>query len=98
MKKRLTIKHNNRIVSSLWFYTVRLPSRHLGVIEEVFTKEGFRRQGLATKLLKRAISLGRKLKLDCIELTVREDKKYIQKFYKKYGFFDRLNRSYRLKL
>ena len=89
---------DGRIVSSLVFYVVELPSRKLGVIEEVWTHEDYRKQGKATELIKQAIEKGRELGLDCIELTVREDKPEIQKFYQSFGFFDRLNRAYRLKL
>lgn len=91
-------KENDEVVSSLIFYVVRLPSRYLGVIEEVFTHEDYRRQGRATKLIKVAIEKGKELGLDCIELTVREDKPEVQNFYKSLGFFDRLNRAYRLTL
>ena len=91
-------KLNGRVISSLILYTVKLPSRHLGVIEEVQTVPEFRRQGHATRLIKRAITKGKSLKLDCIELTVREDSPDTQKLYKSLGFFDRLNRAYRLKL
>ena len=89
---------DGRIVSSLYLYTVRLPSRHLGVIEEVKTEEAYRRQGRATRLIKRAIEHCRDLGVDCIELTVREDAPGVQSFYQRLGFFDRKNRAYRLKL
>lgn len=92
------IKHNNKVISSLILYTVKLPSRYLGVIEEVNTNKRYRRQGLATKNINKAIKKGKELGLDCIELTVREDSPEIQKFYKSLGFFDRLNKSYRYEL
>jgi ribosomal protein S18 acetylase RimI-like enzyme len=89
---------DGRVVSSLVFYWVRLPSRYVGVIEEVKTLESYRRQGRATKLILRAIKKGRELGLDCIELTVREDSPNVQRFYQSLGFCDRLNRAYRLSL
>lgn len=91
-------KLNNKVISSLILYTVKLPSRKLGVIEEVWTDERYRRQGRSTRLMKKAIRHAKKLKLDCVELTVREDSPHIQKFYKSLGFFDRKNRAFRLKL
>jgi ribosomal protein S18 acetylase RimI-like enzyme len=93
-KKRI----GNGVVSSLVFYTVKLPSRHLGVIEEVFTTEHHRGKGYATELILKAIAKGKALGLDCIELTVRQDKPHIQDFYKKLGFYDRLNHAYRYEL
>lgn len=89
---------DDKIVSSLILYTVKLPSRHLGVIEEVKTDIEYRRQGRATKLMQEAIAKAKELKLDCIELTVREDNPVVQDFYKSLGFFDRLNKAYRLTL
>lgn len=90
------IKSKGEVVSSLEFYVVHLPSRRLGVIEEVWTREDKRRRGLATRLLNKAINKGKELGLDCIELTVRQDKPNIQDFYKNLGFQDRLNLCYRL--
>jgi ribosomal protein S18 acetylase RimI-like enzyme len=98
MKYKFVNKVKGEVVASLYFYTVRLPSRKLGVIEEVWTDEAYRRQGRATSLIKRAIAKGKALKLDCIELTVRQDRPEIQKFYQSLGFKDRLNLAYRLKL
>lgn len=82
-------------VAHLYLYTVKLPSRHLGVIEDVWTDEKYRLQGRATKLLERAIEKGKELKLDVIELTVRYDKPYVRDFYIKLGFYDRQNFSLR---
>lgn len=89
-------KVKGKVVSSLFLYTVKLPSRHLGVIEEVWTAEDHRRQGRATRLLEKAIAKAKMLRLTCIELTVREDKPEIQAFYQSLGFKDRQNRAYRL--
>jgi ribosomal protein S18 acetylase RimI-like enzyme len=91
-------KIRDEVVASLILYTVKLPSRHLGVIEEVFTTEKYRRQGRARGLMERAIAKGKELGLDCIELTVRQDSPTTQEFYKSLGFTDRLNHAYRLKL
>lgn len=98
LTKIFTVKSGDEIISSLILYTVDLPSRYLGVIEEVFTKEEHRGLGLATKLIGEALDFGRELGLDCIELTVRQDNEPVQKFYKSLGFKDRLNYAYRYQL
>lgn len=85
-------------VSSLEFYAVKLPSRFLGVIEEVQTLDEYRRRGYATELITQAISFAKESGCTCVELTVREDKPNVQELYKSLGFFDRLNRAYRLVL
>lgn len=96
--EHFTLSKDGKVVSSLYLYTVKLPSRHLAVIEEVFTDEGYRRQGFATTIIKQAIDFARTEGCTCVELTVREDKPEVQTFYKSLGFFDRLNRAYRLSL
>ena len=98
MLKRFGYYENSKEVSSLMFYDVELPSRHLGVIEEVFTLEEYRKRGSSTKLILEAIDYAKTIGCDCVELTVRQDKPEIQAFYKKLGFEDRLNHAYRLKL
>lgn len=89
---------DGKTVSSLWLYTVDLPSRHLAVIEEVQTETAFRREGRATRLIERAIETARDLGCTVVELTVREDAPHVQHFYKSLGFTDRLNRAFRLRL
>lgn len=95
---QLRKKVDGQVVSSLYVYWVDLPSRYLGVIEEVQTAEGHRRKGYATELIKDAIELCKAQGCTCVELTVREDKPEIQAFYQSLGFTDRLNRAYRLNL
>lgn len=98
MPIRFSDFENEIEVSSLMFYDVKLPSRHLGVIEEVSTMEEYRKQGRATRLIKQAIQHAREIGCTCVELTVRQDKPEIQEFYKGLGFYDRLNHAYRYEL
>lgn len=98
MIKRFSDYENGIEVSSLMFYDVELPSRHLGMIEEVKTLNEYRKQGRATKLIKEAIEHAKSIGCTCVELTVRQDKPEIQAFYKSLGFKDRLNLAYRYEL
>lgn len=98
MPKRFIDYEGNKEVSSLMFYDVYLPSRHVGVIEEVFTLEEYRRQGRSTKLIKEALRYAKEIGCKCVELTVRQDRPDVQDFYKKLGFYDRLNHAYRYEL
>jgi ribosomal protein S18 acetylase RimI-like enzyme len=95
MRKAFIHRENGEIVASLILYRVGLPSRYLGVIEEVFVKEEYRRRGLATKLMKQALNHAKKIGLDCVELNVNKDALYLIEFYKKLGFYDRNNTSMR---
>lgn len=95
MRKAFIHRVNGEIVASLILYKVGLPSRYLGVIEEVFVKEKYRRQGLATKIMKQALDYAKKIGLDCVELTVNKNAEHIINFYKKLGFYDRSNISMR---
>lgn len=96
--KRLTTLKDRQVISSLCLYTVKLPSRRLAVIEEVWTHPDHRRQGHSRRLMIRAIKIAKKLGCECVELTVRQDRPDLQKFYQSLGFFDRLNHAYRLKI
>lgn len=96
--QRFSDHENGMEVSSLMFYDVELPSRHLGVIEEVFTHLDYRNQGRAKKNILKALEHAKMIGCDCVELTVRQDKTDIQEFYKSLGFKDRLNLSYRYEL
>lgn len=98
MLYKFTKKENAKVISSLYLYTVHLPSRYLGVIEEVWTDEEHRNRGHATELIHKALAKGQEIGLDCIELTVRQDNPKVQNFYKEMGFKDRLNLSYRYEL
>ena len=82
-------------VAHLYLYTVKLPSRYLGVIEDVWTDDKYRLQGRATKLLMCAIDKCKNLGLDVIELTVNDDKPHVRDFYTKLGFYDRKNTAMR---
>ncbi|MCK9319849.1 GNAT family N-acetyltransferase [Methanoculleus sp.] len=92
-----TFEHieNNEVVGSLVFYTIILPSRYLGVIEEVFVKKEYREKGIATKLMNEALDYAKELNLDCVELTTNKNIRYVLDFYKKLGFYDRDNISLR---
>src|SRR4051812_13773272 len=95
---KITYNVEGVMVAWLFMYTVKLPSRNLGVIEEVNTLITHRRKGYATLLIKTAIQKANSLGLHCLELTVRQDAPEIQEFYKSLGFFDRKNHAYRLML
>lgn len=98
MIKKFKYIEKGKVVSSLMLYTVKLPSRYLAVIEEVFTKKEFRKQGKASCLMLEAIEYADKLGCTCIELTVRQDQPKVQKWYGKFGFKSRKNLSFRLNL
>ena len=88
---------DGKTVSSLVLYTVELPSRHLAVIEEVYTEPEHRGKGYATDIIVEAVAFAKHIGADCIELTVRQDRPHIQKFYELFGFEDRKNVAMRLK-
>ena len=97
-RQRLQKIVDGDIVSTLWLYVVPLPSRKLAVIEEVYTKPEHRKKGYSTELIKNALKLAADMDVDCVELTVRQDKPEIQEFYKSFGFEDRKQVAMRLKL
>lgn len=66
------------------------------LIDGVQTKEEFRGKGYGTKLMNKAISLARKLKVDSVELVVNKDNKAAKKLYEQTGFKKTEKDYYRL--
>lgn len=94
--KLFTAERDNKTVAMASLYMITLPSRRLGVIEEVVTLSPFRNQGLGSSLVNKALQEARRRKMDCVELTVREDRPEVQQFYEGLGFRDRHQRAMRL--
>lgn len=88
----------DRVISLVVLGVTILFSRRLGVIEEVVTLKPFRNRGYSTELIQTALAKARELNLQCVELTVREDRPEIQQYYKGLGFRDRGQRCMRLML
>ena len=66
------------------------------VIEDLIVDKKYRGQGYGAKLIKGIIQLAKKEKVDCIEVLTKDSNKIAQKLYKKFGFKDRRNISYRI--
>ena len=66
------------------------------LVDNVLVEEDYRRLGLATKMLKKAISVARKRKVDSVELVVNKDNKAAKKLYEKAGFKKTNKEYYRL--
>jgi GNAT superfamily N-acetyltransferase len=95
LKEKFVVKHLGRNVSWCFLIVVKLPSRKLAIIEEVYTLEAFRKQGFATQVVKEAIERARDFNCDCVELNVRNGN---EGFYTAMGFVDRMNKALRLVL
>lgn len=63
------------------------------LIDNVQTKEEFKGKGYATLLIKKAIDLARKQKVDSVELNVSKDNIVAISLYKKSGF-EKTNKDY----
>ncbi|NIQ05105.1 MAG: GNAT family N-acetyltransferase, partial [Candidatus Korarchaeota archaeon] len=55
-------------------------------ITSLFVKEGYRRRGIASQLLQKAIQNAKKRKVREIHVTTREDNNTAIRFYEKLGF------------
>ena len=66
------------------------------LVDNFLVEEDYRRLGLGTKMLKKAISVARKRKVDSIELVVNKDNKAAKKLYEKVGFKKTKKDYYRL--
>jgi ribosomal protein S18 acetylase RimI-like enzyme len=89
-------QQDGRTVAMASLYTVQLLSRRLAVIEEVVTLEPYRNQGIGSSLVRQAIEQALKDGATSIELTVREDRPDVIRFYESLGFRDRNQRAMRL--
>jgi GNAT superfamily N-acetyltransferase len=56
------------------------------LIDNVQTKERFRKMGYGTRIMEKAINLARKLGVDSVELNVNKDNKVAIGLYEKNGF------------
>jgi ribosomal protein S18 acetylase RimI-like enzyme len=91
-----TAEQGGKTVAMASFYTINLPSRCLGVIEEVVTLTPYRNQGFGSNLVLQALGEAQRQKLDCVELTVRQDRPEVRAFYEHLGFVDRRQHAMRL--
>jgi len=63
------------------------------IIDSFLVKKEFRGKGYGTKLIKKAINLAKKLKVDAVELNVNKDNVVAINLYKKSGF-GKTNKDY----
>lgn len=63
------------------------------IIDSFLVKKEFRGKGYGTKLIKKAINLAKKLKVDSIELVANKDNKTVKRLYEKVGF-EKTNKDY----
>tara|TARA_R100000234_G_scaffold80494_1_gene50499 strand:- start:394 stop:714 length:321 start_codon:yes stop_codon:yes gene_type:complete len=68
---------------SLDLVTLQNPKGSYGIIENVFVKEEFRNQGIASSLIKEAIQTAKEKNLYKITLTCTDE---MISFYSKFGF------------
>lgn len=61
----------------------------VGWIGEIFVKEGFRRRGVATKLIERATLWFKKYQKKLLRLAVHRQNERARRLYKKIGFYKR---------
>lgn len=66
------------------------------LVDNFLVEEDYRRQGLGIKMIKKAISVASKRKVDSIELVVNKDNKAAKKLYEKVGFEKTKKDYYRL--
>lgn len=66
------------------------------IIDSVFIEEEYRHQGIGKQVIKKALELARKKKVDSVELVVNKDNKIAKSLYKKAGFIKTNKDYYRL--
>lgn len=62
--------------------------KQIGYISDLYVKNGFRNQGLSTKLKNQAIAWLKKKKITCVAVPLYPANKVAHSIYEKWGFFD----------
>ncbi len=94
---RLT-SDTQKIVGMFTLIVYRIPYKKKGWIEDVVVDEKFRRQGIAKKMLHRAIEEARKLDIKSLNLTSSPSRGYANHMYLQLGFEKRDTNVYRVSL
>ncbi|MDD3920091.1 MAG: GNAT family N-acetyltransferase, partial [Eubacteriales bacterium] len=86
-----TAKDNGAIIATAWLVVVekpagpKFPSGRTGTVMSVYTREAYRRQGIAQTLMQELLAFAKEQGLDCVELKAT---KYGYPLYKKLGFHE----------
>jgi GNAT superfamily N-acetyltransferase len=62
--------------------------KQVGYISDLYVKDGFRSQGLSTKLKNQAIAWLKRKKITCVAVPLYPANKTAHSIYEKWGFFD----------
>jgi len=71
-------------------------TRRAMVIEDIIVDKDYRRKGIAKDIINSILKMAKSYDTDCIEVATKINNKPAQALYKKFGFINRKQTSYRL--
>lgn len=88
---KITAEENRKIVGWVYLYIFSndLHKEPIGMIENLFIDEKFRRAGIGSKLISALIEKSKELGCYKIVGTSRHENKKVHEFYRKLGFLER---------
>jgi ribosomal protein S18 acetylase RimI-like enzyme len=93
-----TKNHPKKIVGIVFLVHFQTLAGNRGRIEDLIVEKNYRQQGIGRNLVKKAISLAKKLKLKSIELTSRPARIAANKLYQSLNFVKKETNVYQLNL
>lgn len=87
---KFLIERGKKEIGGAFLYILRTDpeKKPYGLIGRVFIDEGYRRQGMGTKLIRKMLVEARRQKCYKVILTCRQSNLQVHRFYKKLGFKD----------
>ncbi len=88
----------NKIVGMITLIIYRTPYTKKGILEDVVVDVDFRKQGIGTKLIQKAISKAKEEGVSSVHFTSKPSRESANQLYGKLGFKKRETNVYRLQL
>ena len=85
---RISVKENRKEIGRCFIYLIKndLHKEPYALLEDVFVDEEYRKKGIGTQLVKRAIELAKKLNCYKIIATSRFERENLHEWYQELGF------------
>jgi len=85
---KISVEENGKEIGRCFIYLIKndLHKKPYALLEDVFVDENYRKKGIGTKLVKRAIELAKGLNCYKIIATSRFERENIHEWYQKLGF------------
>ncbi|MEM5815114.1 MAG: GNAT family N-acetyltransferase [Candidatus Aenigmatarchaeota archaeon] len=85
---KISAKNEEREVGRCFIFLIKneLHEEPYALLEDIFVEEEYRKKGIGTELVKKAIEIAKKKKCYKIILTSRFEREFLHQWYEKLGF------------